>query len=218
MRILKKIQIFFSKHKWRFYWVVFVVLVLLFIYLAFFFEDKKWLGNALQTIGSIAGVYATLLVFLHTKEGSDKQFREHLDYQQTLNNKQIEALQNATEIQITKLQELTEKQIIAIAENTNKQIQTYSSETKKIVDELTDNSVLLGEILKRELEKALMNTDQQIQLATTQLESVKGFVIGRTEIEKEQQIKYHSASLQWLNSWRERLYKKYQNLMDEFKE
>ena len=218
MRLKENIIKLFSINKWKFYWLVFIILVCMFIFLAIFFEDKKWIGNALQTLGSISGVYATVLVFLHSKQSSDKQFREQLDYLQMLNAQQIEALHYSTEKQINKLQELTEKQITALSENTAKQIQTYSGETKKIINELIDNSILLGEILKRELEKAILQTDQQIKDAETRLQAIKGFVLGRTDVEKARQLNEHNSFLEWLRNWRIRLYNKYQLLLNDYKD
>jgi hypothetical protein len=211
------------------HWTAFALMVVMFILVAIVFENKKWIGNALQTLGSIAGVYATILVFIQTKQGSDEQFKKQIEHLQLLNYKQIEALQLVTEKQITELQILnskqievlqnsTEKQINALAENTNKQILTYTIETKKIVDELTDNSVLLGEILKRELEKGILQTDQQIQEAEVRLNALRGFVFGRTEIEKARQLREHNSLLEWLKNWRARLHNKYQLLLKEFKD
>lgn len=69
-------------------------MVLVFIAVTIFFENKSWIANVLQAIGTIAGIYLTLILFLSSKEESDKQFRTHLEYLQNLNYRQIEAIQH----------------------------------------------------------------------------------------------------------------------------
>ncbi|MEQ9413775.1 MAG: hypothetical protein RIF39_08085, partial [Cyclobacteriaceae bacterium] len=60
-----------KKYKWRFYWIIFGLMACLIVLLAIFFEDKAWLGNALQTLCTISGIYATILMYLHSQEGSE---------------------------------------------------------------------------------------------------------------------------------------------------
>jgi ABC-type lipoprotein release transport system permease subunit len=119
----------------------------------------------------------TLIIFLKSKEESDRQFQNQLNHLQRLNAehiqalqhstdkqiktlqelnaKQISALQELTEKQITALQELTEKQIETIRKTTFDQISSFEQQTREVTNKLTDNSILLAEILARELEKSI---------------------------------------------------------------
>src|SRR3989339_800384 len=93
-----------KKHKWIIQWSAFVSLVILFVFIAIYFKEKEWLGNLLQAIGTISGIYLTIIIFLQSNEESDKQFRKQfrkqLEHLQILNSKQIDALQSSTEKQI----------------------------------------------------------------------------------------------------------------------
>lgn len=171
--MMKKILQF----KWLIIWTVFALIVALFVFIAIYFNDIPWVSNALQTIGTISAVYLTLIIFLKSKEESDRQFQNQLNHLQRLNAehiqalqhstdkqiktlqelnaKQISALQELTEKQITALQELTEKQIETIRKTTFDQISSFEQQTREVTNKLTDNSILLAEILARELEKSI---------------------------------------------------------------
>lgn len=151
-----------KKYKWLTYWSLFAIFIGLFIFVAISFEKKVWVGNLLQTIGTIAGIYLTIIIFLHSKEDSDKQFREHLEHLQNLNTKQIEAL----------------------SENTNKQILSFEIKTTEIADKLADNSLLLAEILGGDLEKAITDTNDLAQKAEKEFIDLQNFKFFRTPEEK----------------------------------
>jgi glucan phosphoethanolaminetransferase (alkaline phosphatase superfamily) len=130
---------FFLRYKWPSSSGVFALMTGLLICLVTLFEDKPWLGNALQTVCTIIGLYATVLIFLQSKEESDRQFREHLEHLRELNSREIEALYKATE-----------KQIEAIQQSTLNQISAFEKQTNAIAEKLSDNSILLAEILGRD--------------------------------------------------------------------
>lgn len=234
-----------KKHKWIIHWCALGLLVVLFLLVAIFFEDKSWVGNVLQTIGTVAGIYLTLIIFLHSKEESDKQFREHLEHLQNLNLNQIEALQNSTEKQLNTLQELnskqiktlqdlnskqievlqevTEKQINALYEITEKQIEalhktTYeeiSSFEKKITEvtnKLAENSILLAEILGRELEKSMEAFGTAIQQEKARYNKLEKFKLFRTPAEREQQLRYQWDRIQQLKKGYDYIVNKYKLL------
>jgi len=113
-----------KQHKWTIHWSIFVLLIVLFVLTAIFYENRIWVGNVLQTQGTVIGIYLTIIIFLFSKEDSDKQFREHLEELQKLNLKQIQAVQSSTQQQVTTLQELNGKQIEALQSSTEKQIYT----------------------------------------------------------------------------------------------
>src|SRR5690606_26289752 len=210
-----------KKHKWIIHWCTLGLLVVLFLLVAIFFEDKSWVGNVLQTIGTVAGIYLTLIIFLYSKEESDKQFREHLEHLQNLNLNQIEALQNSTEKQLKTLQELnakqiktlhdlnakqievlqevTEKQINALFEITEKQIEalhkttydeisSFEKQMTEVTNKLADNSILLAEILGRELEKSMEAFGAAIQREEAKYHDLTKFKLLRTPAEREQQL------------------------------
>lgn len=268
----------FRKHKWKIHWCAFGTLILLFVFTALLFEDKIWLPNVLQTIGTIAGIYLTIIIFLRSKEDSDKQFREHLEHLQNLNAKQIEvlqintekhiaALQTETEKQITALQtltekqisatqiavkeqiktiqELTERQIEAVMNSTEKQINTsqelnanhidalfkatekqidaiqrttfeqissFEKETRIVTDKLTDNSILLAEILGRELEKSMEAFGNAIKREEARYDDLSGWKFLRTPAEREQQLNNQWNRIQTFKKWYEYIVNKYQQV------
>lgn len=223
-----------KKHKWLIHWTIFCILIILFVFSALFFEHKLWIGNVLQTIGTIAGIYLTLIIFLYSKEGSDKQFREHLDHLQNLNHKQIEALQqltekqistlqelntkqiealqNSTEKQITTLQGLTEKQIEALHKTTYEQITSFEKQINEVTNKLSDNSVLLAEILGRELEKSLTIFDDAIKREEAKYKDLTGFKLLRTKEERDAQLNRQWNKIEQIKRGYEYIVNKYNQL------
>ncbi len=212
-----------KKHKWLIYWCSFGLLVLLFVLTALFFEHKPWIGNVLQALGTITGIYLTLILFLHSKEGTDKQFREHLDHLQNLNHKQIEALQQSTEKQITTLhelntkqitalQDLTEKQIEALHKTTYDQISAFEKQIREVTDKLSDNSILLAEILGRELEKSLNVYSDAIQREEARYKDLTGFKLLRTQQERQDQLNRQWNKIEQIKRGSEYLVNKYNQL------
>lgn len=228
----------FKKHKWRFYWAMFGLMVGCLILLAISFEDRPWLGNALQTIGTVAGLYATLLLYLQTKEENDKQFREHLNHLQELTtkeieavkvgtDKQIEALKELTDLQIRSFQELTENQISAIQQATEKQIDalqkstfdqinSFEKQTTEIATKLSDNSILLAEILGRELEKAIDLYSHAINQEQAKYNDLSGFKLLRTDAEKKHQLTIQGQRIEAIRRGYEYLLDKYNKLKSFF--
>lgn len=230
------------KYKWVIRWSLFGLMVALFIATAILFSNAKWIGNALQTIGSIAGVYATILVFLQTKHGSDAQFKQQLEHLQSLNAKQIEALQQTTEKQVTTLQELnakqiealqhttqsqitalqesnkkqidalfeaTEKQVEALHQTTFNQIAAFEKQIKDVTNKLTDNSILLAEILGRELEKSMEAFSSAIKLEEAKYRDLEGWKLLRTPAEREQQLNQQKSRIQVFKQWYDYIVSKY---------
>jgi hypothetical protein len=266
------------KHKWKIHWCAFSTLILLFVFTALLFENKTWLPNVLQTIGTIVGIYLTIIIFLQSKEESDKQFREQLEHLQNLNAKQIEVLQENTEKQLTALQTETEKQIDAIQKATEKQIEasqqsvqeqiksvqelterqietvmnstekqigisqelnanhidalfkatekqvdalqrttfeqisSFEKETRIVTDKLTDNSILLAEILGRELEKSMDAFGSAIKREEARYDDLSGWKFLRTPAEREQQLNNQWNRIQSLKKWYEYIVNKYKQV------
>lgn len=183
-----------KKHKWIIHTFTFCSLVLLFIFSAVFLEEKSWVGNLLQTIGTVAGIYLTVIIFYYSKEGSDLQFREHLKYLQEFNTRQIQALQHSTERQIAvlqetnakeiaALQELTERQIDALHKTNYEQISSFEHQIREVTAKLSESSVLLAEILGRELEKSIDFFTHAVTTEEARYKDLNGWKLGRTEQE-----------------------------------
>lgn len=191
------------KHKWFVFWMIFSLLVIILIFATIYFEDKKWLPNFLQAVGTVTGIYLTLLIFLQSKEESDKQFRNQLEHLQELNSRQINALhastekhinklQEVTDRQISALQELTEKQIDALQKTTFDQINSFEKQISDVTNKLSENSILLAEILGRELEKSLDFYQGTIQREEAKYKDLSNWKLLRTPEEKENQLQ-----IQW---------------------
>ncbi|MEQ6166153.1 hypothetical protein AAOE16_03070 [Ekhidna sp. MALMAid0563] len=166
-----------SKHKWKFHWCMLIILVGLFGFIAFKFEDQTWISNTLQTLGTIIGVYLTIIIFLQSKAESDIQFQEHISALQELNAKQIEALYGATE-----------KQVDAIQKNTLEEISAFEKQIGEVTQQLANNSVLLAEILGRELEKAIEIHEHTVRREEKRFQNLSEWKLLRTEEEKQNQL------------------------------
>ncbi len=207
---------FLKRNKWRIHWCTFGALVFMFVFTAIFFEDKQWLGNVLQAIGTVSGIYLTIIIFLFSKEDSDKQFRKHLEHLQELNTKQIDALQSATEKQITALQELTEKQIDALQKSTFEQISAFEQQIREVTDKLSDNSILLAEILGRELEKSIDIYANAVKNEEAKYNDLTGWKLLRTPAEKEQQLNNQRTRIQRIKQVLEYLMNKHNKVKEIF--
>lgn len=209
----------FKKNKWRFWWILFGVFVIVFILYIIEHISKNDFNSALLQFGSILiPLFAAIIIMLQNNEQIDRSTKIQLDHLQKLNDREIEEMQKLFQKQIDTLVESTNTQIKTLQENTNKQIHHNTEQTQKIVDELTDNSVLLGEILKRELEKGIQLAGQQLHTAQKALEDIQGFKIGRTDEEKAIQIKEQIRVVDWLKGWKNRLQKKYNSLKQIFQD
>jgi hypothetical protein len=166
-----------KKHKWTIHWVAFSILITLFVFVAFLFEDKPWLGNVLQSLGTVSGIYLTIIIFFHTKEESDKQNKQYLEYLQLLNSKQIDALQKATE-----------QQIEALQKSTSDQISAFEKQISEVTEKLSENSIILAEILGRELEKSIEVYSKSLKKEEAKFKELADWKLLRTPAEKEQQL------------------------------
>lgn len=236
---------FIRKYKWVIHWSFLALIIVSFICSAIFLEHKVWIANLLQALGTLAGIYLTLIIFLLSKEDSDKQFKEHLDHLQELNHrqiitlqelnnrhidvlqnttekqikvwqdlvsKQIETLQNGTEQQIKALQELTEKQIDALHKTTYNEISAFEQQNREITNKLTDNSILLAELLGRELEKSINDYDVAIRSEERKYKDLSGWKLLRTPQEKEQQLRNQWNKIEQIKRGYEYLVNKYQQV------
>lgn len=184
----------FMRNKWILAWAGVVALFVFMVAGTWLFADRPWQGAFMQTLGTAVAMYASLLIFLQSQAASNKALREQMDH----------------------IKEQTDKQIAAIAMNTNRQITEYSRETLKVVSKLEENSLLLGEILKRNLEEAIGDFDERIAHAEQDLRSSASWKLLRTPEEKAQQLAHRKNRLEQLTNWRHYLYGKYERLRGMF--
>jgi len=192
---------FLKSHKWWLHWSFLSVLLLLFVFVAFFFQDQDWVSNVLQTIGTVVGFYLTIIIFLYSKEDSDKQFREHLAHLNKINNEQIQALHNSTEKQIDTLHKLT-----------NDQISAFEKQINDVTSKLSDNSILLAEILGRELEKSLDFYSNALNKEKREYEDLSKWKLLRTDEERQIQLKNKWARIQGIQKGVDSIVSKYNSL------
>ncbi len=221
--ILEKSRIKIKKHKWLIHWITFSILISLFVFVALYFNDKSWIGNILQTVATITGIYLTIIIFLQSKEGSDEQYREHIEQLQLLNNRQIDALSENTKKQIETFQELTakqietlqistEKQIEALQNSSSEQISSFEQQINLVTNKLSDNSILLAEILGRELEKAIETYENTLKKEKTKYNDLLNFKFLRSQVQREFQIKSQIERMDQIQKGFDYLFGKYKQL------
>lgn len=214
-----------SKYKWPLSWLPFGLGVAGTIWLAVFFEDKTWLPNVLQTASIVLGIYLSLIVYLHSLEQSKKGTEEQIRELQRLNNleieamrelfqKQIDSLTENTDKQMNHFQELTEKQIETIQQSTYDQISAFEKQTNGMIQELSENTYLLAEILGRQLEDAILDTDNKIANAERVYSKLKEFQVGRNLQEKNSQLKTQVGFIEYLKNLRQHFTDKYNSVQN----
>lgn len=149
-----------------------------------------------------------------------KLSQSEIDENRKLNEKQINKIDLSTKEQIEEFRKTTSEQIKAIEENTNKQIQeqnklteqhiaalmkatqlqidNYAKQTTEIVSRLEDNSLLLAEILLRQLEEKLGELNGHLNNAHKEYENLQGFKLLRTPREREDQLTRQRGLIQKL--------------------
>ena len=172
-----KILNWMKDYKWIIHWSIFSIIVIILITISLFSKKTEWIKDMMQTLATTSGIYLTLIIFLQSKEESDKQNREYINHLQKLNK-----------VQIDTLTENTQKQIEALQYSTLEQISSFEQQINLVTNKLSDNSILLAEILGRELEKAIESYDKTLQSEKIKYNSLFGFKIGRTKVERENQI------------------------------
>lgn len=214
----------FKKNRWRFWWTLFGVFVFVFIIYIVDHISKNDFNTALLQFGSILiPLFAAIIIMLQNNEQIDISTRLQLDHLQRLNDRQIEEMQKlfqkqidavttSTNNQIDEFRKMTNEQIRISQENNQNQIQSNTLETQKIIDELTDNAVLLAEILKREIEKGIIDNENKLKEAYSKLTDAKTFTLFRMEEDRVKQVTSIEKSILWLKNWGKRLNKKHKEI------
>lgn len=186
----------FYRNRWILAWSGFALLFLFMVGGTWAFWDRPWLGNFLSVFGTGITVVFALITYLQTQAASDRATREQMDH----------------------MQALTQKQIDALAANTNRQIQEYSRETTKVVSKLSENSLLLAELLKRELEEAIGENNDLHERAEKEFKKAHQRQFLRTPDERAAQIAQSGRFLERVKAWGQYLNRKYQNLIANFRD
>lgn len=189
----------YIKHKWKMAWCCFAILIAVFSIVTYKFHSKDWYALFLQVFGLMLTIYPTVLIFVQSRADGDRSMRAHLEQLQLLNQKEMDTMQvlfqkqidvivNSTKEQINEFKNTTNEQIKAIEANTNKQIENYTKQTTEIVTRLEDNSVLLAELLIRQLETDISILNSKLDDANKKLAERSKWKLLRTPEEKQKEL------------------------------
>ncbi len=109
------------------------------------------------------------------------------EFKNTTNN-QIEAIHNSTKLQLDEQNKFTNQQIEALNAATQQQIENYAQQTSQVVSRLEDNSILLAEILLRQLEDKLGELKNMLSSANTDYQNLKSWQLLRLPQDREMQL------------------------------
>lgn len=195
----------FMRNRWVLAWAAFAILFGFMILEAWIHWESAWLSNFLSSYGTALALVLAVLIYAHGQAASAKATREQMEHLQQLNQEEI-----------AEMRKLFQQQMDHFAAQTNRQISEYSRETLKVMSKLEENSLLLGEILKRNLEEAIGDFDERIAHAEHDLHDAASWKLLRTPEEKAQQLEQRRNRLQQLTGWRAYLYGKYERLRGMF--
>jgi hypothetical protein len=195
----------FHRNRWVLAWTAFGLLFGFMIVEAVLFWEEHWLSNFLSSYGTGLALLLAVLIYAHGQAVSAKATREQMEHLQQLN-----------QLEIDEMRQLFQQQMIHLGEQTNRQIMEYSRETLKVVSKLEENSLLLGEILKRNLEEAIGDFDDRIAHAEQDLQNSSSWKLLRTPEERDQQLAHRRNRLEQLTNWRNYLFGKYERLRGMF--
>lgn len=128
----------------------------------------------------------------------DLSTREQIEEFRKTTAAQIKAIEENTNKQIQEQNKLTEQHIAALMKATQLQIDNYAKQTNEVVARLEDNSILLAEILLRQLEEKLGELSGHLNNAQARYEDLQGFKFLRTPKEREDQLARQRGLIQKL--------------------
>lgn len=173
----------FSRNRWLLAWVGFAGLFLVMLLSIPVFGERPWFGSFITAFTAGLTMVLAILIYVHGQAANAKAVRQQMDHMQALTQKQIEAL----------------------AANTNRQIQQYSQETMKVVSKLSESSLLLAKLLKRELEKALVDNERGLRDAEKRLRDSMQPKLLRTVQERAAQIAAWEKAVSARKDWKRAL-------------
>ncbi len=167
----------FHRNRWVLAWTAFALLFGFMIVEAVLYWQEQWLSNFLSSYGTGLALLLAVLIYVHGQAASAKATREQMEHLQQLNQEEI-----------AEMRTLFQQQMDHLSEQTNKQIREYSRETLKVVSKLEENSLLLGEILKRNLENVIDDYEKREAEANQALFKAENFQLLRTPEQKSAEI------------------------------
>lgn len=195
----------FGRNRWILAWAGVASLFAFMVAGTWLFADKPWQGAFMQNMSTAIPIYAAVLIYLQSKAAGDKVVRE-----------QMEHLQRVNQEEITEMRKLFQLQMDHLSAQTNRQITEYSRETLKVVSKLEENSLLLGEILKRNLEESISDFNGRLAQAQTDLSKVESWQPLRTPEQKATQVASQYTRINQLQQARDYLLTKYHKLRGMF--
>lgn len=218
------------ENKWFLIWSVFGIAVVSFVCYVIIHISKNDFNAALLQFGSILiPLFAAIIIMLQNNEQIAESTKIQVEHLQKLNDREIDELQKlfqkqidtlveSTNKQIEEFRKMTNEQIKSFQETSSKQIQSNAEQTQQVVAELKENSVLLAEILKRQLEEAIVDFEHRLQNANGTLKNLAEFKLFRTEAEKKQQIDKQTKVVAKISEWLNYLREKYKGVKRFLKE
>ena len=196
------------------------ILGLYMTFILFLHSQKVGRDRAKKHLDHLQELHEKQMAFnLESTEKYISELRKSADQQiqgiRESTQEQIKENQKSTELQISELQRSTERQIDALQTATNDQIQSFEHKMTEMIQEMTDNSLLLGEVLGRQLEEALVDTEAKLYKEQREMENVKSLKLFRLPADKKRQIqtqqqridyyerakKYFSEKYEWLQRY-----------------
>lgn len=174
----------FHRNRWVLAWTAFGLLFGFMIVEAVLYWHEQWLSNFLSSYGTGLALLLAVLIYVHGQAASAKATREQMGHLQQLNQKEID-----------EMRKLFAKQMDHLSAETNRQITEYSRETLKVVSKLEENSLLLGEILKRNLENMIDDYVKREAEANHGLHAAENFQLLRTPEQKAAEVQQWRSHL-----------------------
>lgn len=197
----------FIRNSWVLAWCGFAGLFLFMLMACSAFWERPWLGNFLSAFGTGIAVMLAILIYAHGQAAQAKATREQMDHLQQLNREANEHMAS-----------LFQRQMDHLSEQTNRQITEYSRETLKVVSKLGENSLLLAELLKHELEDAIGENNNLLEHAQKEFNKTHQPKFLRTPDERAVQIAQSGRFLERVRAWGDYLQRKYHNLTSNFRD
>jgi hypothetical protein len=195
----------FHRNRWVVAWTAFALLFGFMIVEAVLYWQEQWLSNFLSSYGTGLALLLAVLIYAHGQAAQAKTTREYMQHLQQLNQEEI-----------AEMRKLFQQQMDHLSAQTNRQITEYSRETLKVVSKLEENSLLLGEILKRNLEESISDFNSRLAQAQIDLSKVESWQPMRTPEQKAAQVANQYTRITQLQQARDYLLTKYHKLRGMF--
>jgi len=163
-------------------WWSFAAFLISYFAICVVYANALWVANFIMSGGIFLTIMFSLFMALYGNKQSQIATEKKLKHQQNLFLEAMRVDREESAKQIKTILQL----IQTVDSSTKEQIKNYTEQTEKVVSNLKDvvmnigdNSTLLAEILKKEMEKDIQNVDRNLQNAESNLHSSKSFKFGR---------------------------------------